>query len=366
MDKYKYEKQFFCLFKDSDLDYSVATICVEALMCKYGLDKDFSNSGEICPKEAMVEVYDNAVKYINEVSQSIDVRTLDLDPLFAEIENNLKELHDDVERKEYCHSLLLPFGFGCSFIDTYLPVARINGINKGIGKYEREKTFWENYTASDEVDEVAKETNIRNLNSFIESDKKRIEIVRSIALNFVMLSPKGPVEKFYSGLYRLLQRYASRLAWTFVKYDIDIFSLQNKWNIYIIDPQKGHDVLTYAQWAGSLELAQKYVDDINKKQRLPKVLDNDAAKTIMMRAVNAGFLNENYQPISKKMTRAQQKRFAALVCKELNISNYNKVFQDWWGCDYNRVSEVRGSYKKLDLINRMFDPSLVSDLIQGK
>ena len=42
---------------------SVATMCVGALMLKYGLDKDFSNSGKSCPKEAMVEVYDNAVKH---------------------------------------------------------------------------------------------------------------------------------------------------------------------------------------------------------------------------------------------------------------------------------------------------------------
>ena len=334
-------------------------------MLKYGLDKDFSNSGKSCPKEAMVEVYDNAVKYINEVSQSINVRTLDLDPLFAEIENNLKELHDEVERKEYCHSLLLPFGFGCSFIDTYLPVARINGINKGIEKYEREKTFWGNYTASDEVDEVTKETNIRNLNSFIESDKKMIEIVRSIALNFVMLPPKGPVEKFYSALYRLLQRYASRLAWTLVKYDIDIFSLQDEWNIYIIDPQKGHDVLTYAQWAGSPELAQKYIDDLNKKVRgcgcsLPEELNTDGAINLLNKAVAHGLLNSDYSPTEKLKTKPQKALLADILSEKLKLQHKYKPFEELW--DVSHLAQQR--YKSREEIGKVRGEEYINTLFK--
>ncbi len=289
-----YEDRFFSLYKDSDKAYSVATLCAQALREKYDIDKCYSNSGETSPHEAKVYVYNDAVTSIEVVSKTVDIEQIDLDILFKEIEDNLKGLND-AERRDYCISLLVPFGDGCSFIDTYLPLGKINRIKARIERYAKEKNELERSVASNDAEELRKQSNKSSLAHLIESDEKMIKNVLNIAYRFVKLPSKGPVEKFYSKLYMLLQRYAYRLAWTFVKNGIDIFPLQDECNIYIINPQQGHDVSIYAQWAGSCKLAQKGVDALydravneNSISSLPCVTEGN--KKYFERALECGWI----------------------------------------------------------------------------
>lgn len=348
-----YVDRFFSLYKDSDKAYGVATLCAQALMVKYDIDKCYSNSGENCPPEAKVYVYDAAVASINEVSKTVDIEQIDLDILFKEIEDNLKGLND-AERRDYCISLLVPFGDGCSFIDTYLPLGKINRIKEEIEQYEKVKKELERSVASNDAEELRKQSNISSLAHLIESDEKMIKNVLNIAYRFVKLPSKGPVEKFYSKLYRLLQRYAYRLAWTFVKNGIDIFSLQDECNIYIINPQQGHDVSIYAQWAGSCKLAQKYINDLNKKEvkhvcGLPKELNTEKAISLLNEAVEKGLLNDDYSTTEKLKTKPQKALFAEMLSNKLELQHKYKPFEELW--NVSRLAQQR--YKSKEEIGKV-------------
>lgn len=338
-----YEDRFFSFYKDSDKAYSVATLCAQALMVKYDIDKCYSNSGENCPPEAKVYVYNAAVESINEVSKTVDIAQIDLDLLFKEIQENLKELKGE-ERTDYCISLLAPFGDGCSFIDTYLPIGKINRINARIERYEKEKKELEMSVASNDTEEIRKRTNLNSLAHFIESDEKMIANARRVVCDFTTLPQKGYVEKFYSKLFRLLQRYAYRLAWIFVKNGMDIFTLQDECNIYIINPQQGHDASIYAQWASSYELAQKGVDVLIKKERkydcdLPEELNTEMAVELLNKAVANGLLNEDYSPTEKLKTKSQKALLADILSERLELRHKYKPFEKLW--NVSRLAQQR-------------------------
>ena len=81
---------------------------------------------------------------------------------------------------------------------------------------------------------------------------------------------------------------------------------------------------------------------------------------ILERGHKAGFLDAEYKPIPKSMTRPQQKRFALLACIEAGLDNYCSRFGQMWGCDYNGVDESRGAAKRREAIDSLFAQDIIN------
>lgn len=81
---------------------------------------------------------------------------------------------------------------------------------------------------------------------------------------------------------------------------------------------------------------------------------------IFERGQKAGFLDDEYKPIPKSMTRPQQKRFALLACIEAGLDNYCNRFGKLWGCDYNGVDESRGAVYKRAAIDSLFAQDIIN------
>ena len=93
---------------------------------------------------------------------------------------------------------------------------------------------------------------------------------------------------------------------------------------------------------------------------MPEALNNDKAKLILQRAVDAGFLDNNYKPIKGKMTRAQQKMFALYAGIELGLDKPWSAFGILF--DYPNLQQVReweSSQKRLDEIRNLFPKDIV-------
>ena len=71
---------------------------------------------------------------------------------------------------------------------------------------------------------------------------------------------------------------------------------------------------------------------------IPDELNTDAAKAVLQRAINAGFLDEKYQPVEGKMTRGQQKAFAIYASCELGLKRKWKPFELLW--NYKHLQQV--------------------------
>lgn len=90
---------------------------------------------------------------------------------------------------------------------------------------------------------------------------------------------------------------------------------------------------------------------------VPKELNTDEARAIFKRAIDAGFMNEQYKFIG---TWYQAAYFAEIAAKRLNIKSKWKYFQELWG--YDKLAQTRresierfGIVKGQDDIDKIFD-----------
>lgn len=90
------------------------------------------------------------------------------------------------------------------------------------------------------------------------------------------------------------------------------------------------------------------------QQTVPRYAIQSELLPILERGRKAGFLDDEYKPIPKSMTRPQQKRFALLACIEAGLDNYCSRFGQMWGCDYNGVDESRGAAQRREAIDSLF------------
>ena len=81
---------------------------------------------------------------------------------------------------------------------------------------------------------------------------------------------------------------------------------------------------------------------------------------ILERGQKAGFLDDEYKPIPKSMTRPQQKRCALLACREAGLDNYCNRYGKMWGCDYNGVDESRGAAQRRKAIDSLFAQAIIN------
>ena len=221
------ERTFFGIYKNG----GVADLCVQALTVKYDLDKHICNSKKGHSDEEKSILYKEAIKAIKVAEEALKV---DFDKLFDEIEENLNELTENVpQRKSYCWELLATFGSQCSFIDTYMPIAAVKA-------HQHPKI---------------------ELN---EEEKDTLKIFKGFQMFYIAtresIPQDGIVEEHYRSLFSLLQQYADRLDWVLMKKRIDLCALQNECGIYIKDMRMERSAWSYTKWAGSIKIAQKYID----------------------------------------------------------------------------------------------------------
>ncbi len=116
----------------------------------------------------------------------------------------------------------------------------------------------------------------------------------------------------------------------------------------------------------------RYIEDILRKELgyatevKPPSESNDVftsakAQEILRRAIDAGFLDNNYKPIKGKMTRAQQKMFALYAGIELGLDKPWNAFGRLF--DYPNLRQVRefeGKKQKADEIKALFPKEVVA------
>lgn len=232
----KEERAFFSLYENG----GVADLCVQALTVKYDLDKHICNSNEGHSDEEKSICYGEAVKAIKAAEKALKV---DFDKVFDEIEENLNGLtENEPQRKDYCIELLSTFGNQCSFIDTYMPIAAVKA-------HQHPKI---------------------ELN---EEEKDTLKIFKGFQMFYIAtrenIPQDGIVEEHYRLLLSSLQQYADRLDWVLMKNRIDLCALQNECGIYIKNMMVERSPWTYIKWAGSIKIAQKYIDDLHSASQQP-------------------------------------------------------------------------------------------------
>lgn len=98
----------------------------------------------------------------------------------------------------------------------------------------------------------------------------------------------------------------------------------------------------------------------NNKVFLPKKLDNDKAKSILQRGVDANLLDDNFQPIKEKMTKYQMKEFAELASLELRIKEKWKVFGFLWNAkNLGQIKNYEANFDSLKIIENLFPKEIV-------
>ena len=90
---------------------------------------------------------------------------------------------------------------------------------------------------------------------------------------------------------------------------------------------------------------------------IPSELDNDKARNILQRFVDAGMLDEQFQPL---VSRAQAALIANAVSMRLNIVKKWKVFESLWKRknirnDYNKAYIQTTVHKHLTKINSIIN-----------
>jgi hypothetical protein len=79
-----------------------------------------------------------------------------------------------------------------------------------------------------------------------------------------------------------------------------------------------------------------------RETRLPEVLATDEAMALWQKAQEAGYVDENYQPL---ISRTQAALLADMMAERLGIREKWKVFETLW----NRKNMYRDYYKALNL-----------------
>ena len=98
------------------------------------------------------------------------------------------------------------------------------------------------------------------------------------------------------------------------------------------------------------------------KIAIPDELNTDAARAVLQRAIDAGFLDEKYQPVAGKMTRGQQKAFAIYASKELGLRRAWKPFELLWNCKHLQQVDIEDtSEERVREIAKMFSKEVIQE-----
>ena len=80
---------------------------------------------------------------------------------------------------------------------------------------------------------------------------------------------------------------------------------------------------------------------VKEERALPDVLSSKQAMTLWQKALDAGYVDENYQPL---ISRTQSALLADAMAMRLGIRNKWKVFENFW----NRAKMYKDYYQAVD------------------
>ena len=254
------EKTFFKAFELG----GVVNACISYFQQKYDLGY-YPQGDEELPPEWKEHFYTKLPEFILKETETFYNNRREYEsPLIDEIEQNLKECTTIQEQDRYLFSLLTPFK---RYSDIFHPTATINRLKNNIEKTKQDKEFW---ASSNEND---KDKQIEACNWFIEQREKEIERTYYINSQFIkitcgQINEKNTVENCLYIFVSAVSNFANRLDALLLTYGIDLMRLQKESGIYL----KNYRCITDVDWyIGSMELAQKYIDE------LPKLNDDSTA-----------------------------------------------------------------------------------------
>lgn len=260
----------------------VVSHCIDYIRQKYDLGYLPQTDNELPPQLAKYysELHDQIFEDTKEFDDSVIMQTDS--PLINEIEQNLKQCTTPQEQDRYLFSLLKPFK---EFGDIFYLIAKIDYLNGRI--IERNKR---NLT--------------RDTTSFIFDYEAQIERVKYISKRFCEINrgyseQHNTVEDCLNMFVEVVFTFANRLDALLLTYGIDLMRLQKESGIYLKEYRLKPIISKYI---GSMELAQKYIDELPKadstaiekttdNQAPPKELQTDKAKELLNKAITAGFVS---------------------------------------------------------------------------
>lgn len=257
-------------------EYSLPAVCPVDFK---GSDKQ-GNAKEGCiefaDKPKLQRWHDAEAKAIVEAASAFDAPTFEgWQALFDEIESNLNECKTGTQKDRYLYSLLQPFAAG-GYSTVFCPVEEIRQLQglakpiEGIADYKKDLKLWESLLG---VDDRANEQ-INACRRFIAKEQKQIDWVNYVNTQFLYIVgavkindraiKQGTVERCLSALVTYASTFVNRLDALLLAYGIDLLRLQRESGFYL---KRGRgDITDVADYVGSVELAQRYIDALPKRQ----------------------------------------------------------------------------------------------------
>lgn len=278
--------------------------CIDVLKQKY--DLGYKQHGKEEKQQPLSDKWEHFYKEV--IPEQIKQETEAFDnsviiytesPLMEEIESNLLEYKTPIEKERYLLSLLASFK---NFSDIYHPIAVIDKYKRDIEIYQKEIQNWNqcNEVTDCNGNNVDIKSQIDACKWYIEESKYQIErtyYVNKCFIEYTCQEPKeaGSPENCLSIFVGIASMFANRLDALLLQNNIDLMRLQQESGIYL----KSHRIITDVDfYIGSMELAQKYIDE------LPKINTNNEETTGEPQQEHLGQSEALNLPIGLNTTRA--------------------------------------------------------------
>jgi hypothetical protein len=175
-----------------------------------------------------------------------------------EISDNLSECQTMKEKERYINSLIVPFHeLSELFYPTLAPKERHDKLLK---VSETSRSFWQQNTERKEA-----QRQLEIIEDSISEEVEQQERLEMISTRFfeIINKPKDDVEKALRRFCHIKHMFANRLDALCLVNDIDLMRLQKECGTYLITCR---DITLLMDYIGSIELAQKYIDELSKEE----------------------------------------------------------------------------------------------------
>lgn len=337
------QKNFLNAFESG----GVVSRCIDYIRQKYDLGYLPQTDNELPPQLAKYnsELHDQIFEDTEAFDDSVIMQTDS--PLINEIEQNIKECSTPKEQDRYLFSLLKPFK---EFSDIFYPISKIGyyldtKIQNSKGAVSKKnKCFLFDY----------------------EKQKERILYIneRFCEINRGYSEQHNTVEGCLNMFVEVVFAFANRLDALLLTYGIDLMRLQKESGIYLKEYRLKPIISKYI---GSMELAQKYIDELPKtdgtaiekttdNQTTPKELQTEDKPSINIKKLksyfNAQFKgmgnNENYfennliPDLEVKLSNRQIATIALIIYESKKMINKPNSFDSW----YTEFCSIMGTERK--------------------
>ena len=337
--------------------------CIDYVQRKYDWGFKYSPNSKQRPLSKKWEqfYFVELPKTIKAGFEAFDSRVVETphSPLIDEIEQNLQDCPNDVERDKYIFSLITPFARLSGIIN---PIAEIDRLKARISDDEKAIEYWSKENPDEQLKNTAGEVagtpkeQIEACKAEIDRLTWQVERTREIGNNFILLlcssqinelwTEKETVEHYLSAMLGAMEMYSNRLFAMLIQHGIDLKEYQRKAGVYL---KRNWNITDVAFYVGSMELAKYYLDNLptamlNDEQPTIKTIPltaqqdimTDRAKKYFEKAIEAGYMRKagnGYKwtfPISRG-AKAALSFFIMMVynpdnCKQIPFKALERLF----------------------------------------